>query len=555
MTTRIVKSFKFPGSTDTYQVNAVYLDGELGSSIKNRISELEGNVSSLTSFDALRYMGALADGATLPAANKGDVYKVTSKGTIAGAKVEVGDMLICNTDNTAANTPANWDIIQGNVDVDAILAHTHDVNLTKTAKNVSHTVTPTTVDVSASFSGGSSSVTGDHSHTASVSVDNATAGGTIGETSITPAGTVKLTAPTTKGTNDVDVTPAGSVNNSETNFVTGVTVGDHAAHKHTGTTDSSAAQSVSGSVTIKTGTGTANYTPAGTVNNSTGAVTNVTIGDLTVSSHKKATTSSAGGFTPAGTVTVTGTTAGGSVASHKHNVKLTTSNVSNNPLKSVTTSYTGPSGETSYSGLDGVLILGTTASTETYLASASVSEESIAPTFTGTSHSHSATFNGSSVSDHSHTVTVADHDIITPVLNVTKGNHNHTFSGTPTQLVATHSLTAAAHTHGFTTANGGETSHTVTAPTTTHNHTFTGSTKYIHGAFTGTAAKHAHDFTGSVHNHTASGTVNEFTGNFTGTATGTVGITNGKGLLKGITISNHSITTVDSATTDEGEQN
>lgn len=541
MATQIVKSFKFPGSDNTYQVNAVYLDGELGSSIKNRISELESNVSSLTSFDALRYMGALAAGATLPEANKGDVYKVTSKGTIAGAKVEVGDMLICNTDNTAENTPANWDIIQGDIDVDAILAHTHDVNLTKTAKNVSHTVTPTTVDVSASFSGGSSSVTGDHGHTASVSVDNATAGGTIGETSITPAGTVKLTAPTTKGTNDVDVTPAGSVNNSETNFVTGVTVGDHVAHKHTGTTDSSAAQSVSGSVTIKTGTGTANYTPGGTVNNSTGAVTNVTIGDLTVSSHEEATTSSAGGFTPAGTVTNVATTAGGTVASHTHSVGVTLGGNSS-PVQSISTTYTESNQllELSYA---------------TNAVTAAVSETSVAPTFTGTPHNHTASFNGTAVGGHSHTVTVADHDTITPVLTVTKGNHNHTFSGTPTQLVATHSLTAAAHTHAFTTADGGATSHTVTAPTTSHNHTFTGSTKYIHGAFTGTAAKHAHDFTGSVHNHTASGTVNEFTGNFTGTATGTVGITNGKGLLKSITISNHSITTVDSATTDEGEQN
>lgn len=553
MATQIVKSFKFPGSDNTYQVNAVYLDGELGSSIKNRISELEDNVSSLTSFDALRYMGTIAGSTTspgglTPAANKGDVYKVTTAGYVMGAKVEVGDMLICNTDSTSAATSTNyttiaakWDIIQANIDVNAILAHTHDVNLTKTAKNVSHTVTPTTVDVSASFSGGSSSVTGDHGHTASVSVDNATAGGTIGETSITPAGTVKLTAPTTKGTNDVDVTPAGSVNNSETNFVTGVTVGDHAAHKHTGTTDSSAAQSVSGSVTIKTGTGTANYTPGGTVNNSTGAVTNVTIGDLTVSSHEEATTSSAGGFTPAGTVTNVATTAGGTVASHTHSVGVTLGGNSS-PVQSISTTYTESNQllELSYA---------------TSAVTAAVSETSVAPTFTGTPHNHTASFKGTAVGGHSHTVTVADHDTITPVLNVTKGNHNHTFSGTPIQLVATHSLTAAAHTHGFTTDDGGATSHTVTAPTTSHNHTFTGSTKYIHGAFTGTAAKHTHDFTGSVHNHTASGTVNEFTGNFTGTATGTVGITNGKGLLKGITISNHSITTVDSATTDEGEQN
>ena len=79
--------------------------------------------------DAMVYKGTLAGGSTgdygalTPAANKGWTYKVTTAGLIDGVRVEVGDMLICNTDNTAAATAnnystiaANWDFIQGNQD-------------------------------------------------------------------------------------------------------------------------------------------------------------------------------------------------------------------------------------------------------------------------------------------------------------------------------------------------------------------------------------------------------------------------------------------------------
>lgn len=79
--------------------------------------------------DALVYKGTIAGGDTgdygalTPAAGKGDVYKVSTAGKIDGVDVEVGDMLICNTDNTAAATSsdytkiaANWDVIQTNID-------------------------------------------------------------------------------------------------------------------------------------------------------------------------------------------------------------------------------------------------------------------------------------------------------------------------------------------------------------------------------------------------------------------------------------------------------
>jgi len=85
--------------------------------------------AGMASADALVYKGTL-DGSTstfsgtlTPAADRGHVYKVTAPGYIVGQKVEVGDMLICNTDSTPAATSDNisdvypkWDIIQANLD-------------------------------------------------------------------------------------------------------------------------------------------------------------------------------------------------------------------------------------------------------------------------------------------------------------------------------------------------------------------------------------------------------------------------------------------------------
>lgn len=64
-----------------------------------------------------------AYGALTPSANKGWTYIVSTAGYIDGVAVEVGDMLICNTDSTAAATASNystivnnWDFIQSNID-------------------------------------------------------------------------------------------------------------------------------------------------------------------------------------------------------------------------------------------------------------------------------------------------------------------------------------------------------------------------------------------------------------------------------------------------------
>lgn len=75
--------------------------------------------------DAMVYKGAI-DASTnpnYPAADTGHTYKISVAGKIGGASgpnVEVGDMIICTVDGTAAGTQAavgaNWNIIQTNID-------------------------------------------------------------------------------------------------------------------------------------------------------------------------------------------------------------------------------------------------------------------------------------------------------------------------------------------------------------------------------------------------------------------------------------------------------
>lgn len=426
--TKVVKTLRFPGDTaNQYQVNAVRLNGYTYEHFDDRFKALEN-------FDALRYMGTIAGSTTAPggltvAANKGDVYKVTTKGYVMGAKVEVGDMLICSTDGTEAATSsnyttvaANWDIIQSNIDVDALLDHHHTGNVTfsKSNKTVTHTVTPTKTTITGSFTNGTSSVNGEHTHTASGSFDY-TPSGSVADTSITPSGTVKLTAPSTAGTNDVTLTTGGTVNAASTKYVTSVTVEDHAAHTHTGTADSTTA-GVSGEITIKTGTGTANYTPGGSI---------------TINS-----------YTPEG-----------SVASHTHSVKLSKKTGTHTAVGSVTTDYSIPEGETAN---DGVLTIGTTSSSGTFLTSeTAITETSVAPTFTGTAKAPTGTFSGTGVrlvathnlnSAHTHTINIAETELSSHIVNapIESAAHTHGFTGSKMYVHAAFTGTAASHNHTFT---------------------------------------------------------------------------------------------------------
>lgn len=83
--------------------------------------------AAVATADAMVYKGtrdASATGGGLPAAQKGDTYKISVAGTFNDTKtVEIGDMIICNTDATAAvayasivpGTWNNWDIVQTNL--------------------------------------------------------------------------------------------------------------------------------------------------------------------------------------------------------------------------------------------------------------------------------------------------------------------------------------------------------------------------------------------------------------------------------------------------------
>ena len=94
-----------------------------GSTVMSQKAVTDAITSALADVaDALVYKGtvsgtATSPGASLPAAEKGDVYKVAQSGYVAGVKVEVGDMFICNTDTASGTASTNWDVIQTNVDM------------------------------------------------------------------------------------------------------------------------------------------------------------------------------------------------------------------------------------------------------------------------------------------------------------------------------------------------------------------------------------------------------------------------------------------------------
>ena len=68
--------------------------------------------------DALTFKGTLSGGdpttTYTPAADCGDTYKVEAEGLINGIPVEVGDLLICTTDETAQATSSNYNTVKGN---------------------------------------------------------------------------------------------------------------------------------------------------------------------------------------------------------------------------------------------------------------------------------------------------------------------------------------------------------------------------------------------------------------------------------------------------------
>lgn len=73
-------------------------------------------MNAFTANDAMVFKGVVNANGDLPATHKqGWTYRVATAGTYAGKVCEVGDMIVCVTDGTAANND-HWAVIQNNVD-------------------------------------------------------------------------------------------------------------------------------------------------------------------------------------------------------------------------------------------------------------------------------------------------------------------------------------------------------------------------------------------------------------------------------------------------------
>lgn len=119
-TTEITTSFNENGVELPFGSTAVTLspNGAGDSDTSNYIATV-GFVNKkinavLESNDAMHYMGTFDPTTqTLPSGNAGDTYKISVDGEIVDlGSVHVGDMIICNADNTAENTASGWDLVE-----------------------------------------------------------------------------------------------------------------------------------------------------------------------------------------------------------------------------------------------------------------------------------------------------------------------------------------------------------------------------------------------------------------------------------------------------------
>jgi len=77
----------------------------------NKLATTEFVMNAFKANDAMLYKGVVNADSDLPATHsQGWTYKVGTAGEYAGIQCEVGDMIICNTDGTAANN-AHWNVI------------------------------------------------------------------------------------------------------------------------------------------------------------------------------------------------------------------------------------------------------------------------------------------------------------------------------------------------------------------------------------------------------------------------------------------------------------
>lgn len=118
-------------STNTYGVtklSAAADDNTLAATAKSVYDLAQAMSGMVAAADALIYMGTLDAGIPpttryTPAAECGHTYRISTAGLINGEAVEVGDLIICNTNETAAANQQNvanirdkWNIIQVNID-------------------------------------------------------------------------------------------------------------------------------------------------------------------------------------------------------------------------------------------------------------------------------------------------------------------------------------------------------------------------------------------------------------------------------------------------------
>lgn len=361
-----------------------------------------------------------------------------------------------------------------------------------------------------------------HTHSTSGIPTSASISVGTGTANYTPAGTVAANSSTVAVSNkDHTHTVTGTaaaqtftgtsgttdaLNTATSGYTTSVGTATH-AHGYDKTT----------SVTISTGNGTANYTPAGSVPKTSTTAATVASSDHTHNYDK--TTSASASYTPAGSVPKT-TTTGTTVASsgHKHNYDKTTG-VTITPTTETVYSITGvgslPSWTYTYTESTKTLAFGWSAgsvptrasktvmtgasATPTYTATASTAVNS-GGTTTVAAQEHTHSFSGiaatiTSTLDYTATATNGP----SKTANVAAQAHTHGFTGTGVQLVATPS---------HTSTNSTIPDATVSVASTTHKHGFKPAGTNAVSTISGTAAassstttvassNHAHGFTGT----------------------------------------------------------
>lgn len=119
-TTGIVTAFnpkgvELPGGSTATTVSVGSPYDNTSSAIIATVGFVNNKINSvLESNDAMHYMGTFDPTTqTLPSGNAGDTYKISVDGEIVDlGNVHVGDMIICNADNTAEGTASGWDLIE-----------------------------------------------------------------------------------------------------------------------------------------------------------------------------------------------------------------------------------------------------------------------------------------------------------------------------------------------------------------------------------------------------------------------------------------------------------